>query len=179
MLSFRSEGYAFMQLRRYEALMLTVPEITQDEVKLIETSLDAAAKTAGGSVMSFERWGKFKLAYPVNKNDYGVYFLSRFEVPNGITLAKDLESLFTIKLHEIVSRSKVARLADMGSLEYNRPKSLEEMPSSRDVERFLKDNKMTGLLRDKGDLKSSEQTQGDYFDEEMEESSDHLETERE
>lgn len=163
-----------MQLRRYEALMLTIPEITQDEAKFVESSLDTVAKAAKGSMISLERWGKFRLAYPVNKSEYGVYFLARFEAPAGSSITQELQSLFAIKLHEIVIRNKVARLSDTGSLEYNRPKSLEEMPSSRDVEKFLKDNKMTGLLREKSDRKMSnlhdddfeESADSDHFDDE-------------
>jgi small subunit ribosomal protein S6 len=153
-----------MQLRRYEALMLTVPEITQDEVKVIENSLDGVVKAAKGSVISFERWGKYRLAYAVDKKDYGVYFLIRFEAPADSKVNEELKSLFAIKLHEIVVRNTVARLADAGSLEYHRPKSLEESPSSRDVEKFLKDNKMTGLLN-KSDRKSSDMLDDEFGDE--------------
>ena len=40
-------------LRQYEALLLTVPEITGDEVKHIETQLDKVVKAGTGSVISF------------------------------------------------------------------------------------------------------------------------------
>ena len=132
-------------LRRYEALMLAVPEVTQDEARTIETAIESAVKESKGALISFERWGKYRLAYTIGKNDYGVYFLTRFESPEGSDALKEIKSLFSIKLHDIVVRSVITRLPDTGSLEYQRPKSLEESPT-RDVKAFLKENQMEGLL---------------------------------
>ncbi len=130
---------------RYEALMLAVPEITQDEVKNIETSINAAIVKGGGSMVSFERWGKYRLAYPVKKNDYGIYFLTRFEVENAEDVLKGLRSLFTIKLNTLVMRNMVSVLDINASLAYQRPQSLEETPA-RDVGSFIRENKMEGIM---------------------------------
>jgi small subunit ribosomal protein S6 len=135
-----------MTMRRYEALLLTVPEITGDEAKSVENEISRLAKGAKGTIISFERWGKYKLAYPVKKNDYGIYFLVRFEIPTGSTVIDEIKSLFAVKLHEVVMRSCFSRLDQDKLLEYQRPKSLEEAPTSHDVDAFLKENKMEGLL---------------------------------
>jgi small subunit ribosomal protein S6 len=131
---------------RYEVLVLTVPEITQDESKNFEMALDKKVQEVKGAIVSHERWGKYRLAYPVRKNDYGVYFLTRFEVPNGTDIVKELQTMIEIKWQELIMRSVFTRLEAEASLEYQRPKSLEEAPSSRDVKSFLKENKMEGLL---------------------------------
>lgn len=159
------------QLRRYEVLMLTVPEITQDETKLLESSIEGAVKGAQGSMVSFERWGKYRLSYPVNKNDYGIYFLARYEVPAEGNVNEELKSLFSIKLHEVVIRNTVTRLDINAPLEYQRAKSLEESPASRDVDKFLKDNKMTGLLKDRSGKKPYDASD-DYSDDMVEEEDD-------
>lgn len=130
---------------RYEALLLTVPEITGDEAKNLEGQIDKVMAGQKGSMVSFERWGKYKLSFPVKKNDYGVYFLARFEVPQGTTVIEDIRNFFEVKLNNIVMRSMFTALDQKASLAYQRPKSLEEAPS-RDVESFLKENKMAGLL---------------------------------
>ena len=130
-------------LHRYEVLILTVPEITQDETKQLENELDKLISGSKGSVISFERWGKYKLTYPIRRNDYGVYFLIRFEAPEALT--KKIDELFRIKLSNFVVRHIVTALKE-GSLAYQRPKSLEEAPASRDMDSFLKENKMEGLL---------------------------------
>jgi len=134
-----------MSLRRYEVLLLAVPEITLDESKALEKQLDKLIQNNKGSFISFERWGKYKLVYPVKKNDYGVYYLFRFEIPRGTELIQDIKTLFKLKLSNIIMRSMFSRIDEKASLAYQRPKSLEEVPT-RDVETFLKENKMEGLL---------------------------------
>ena len=65
---------------RYEVLFLTVPEITKDESEGIKSHFLKVVRSHKGMLLSFERWGKYHLAYPVHNNEYGVYFLARFEV---------------------------------------------------------------------------------------------------
>src|SRR5437016_1847713 len=97
-------------LRQYEALLLTVPEITGDEAKHLETQIDKAIKTGTGSTISFERWGKYKLAYEINKNDYGIFFLARFELPQGTKTVADLKTLLKVKLNNVVMRDMISVL---------------------------------------------------------------------
>lgn len=130
---------------RYEGLFLATPQITQDETKDLESAIDKIIKSHEGHVISFEKWGKYRLAYPVKKNSYGVYFLTRFELPKGSTAIDDIKKLFIVKLHTIVMRNMFTRISETQPLTYQRPKSLEEAPA-RDVESFLKENKMTGIL---------------------------------
>ncbi|HEV2601168.1 MAG TPA: 30S ribosomal protein S6 [Candidatus Babeliales bacterium] len=126
-------------MMRYELLMLSVPEITQDEARSVESYVDRAIKKVKGSLLSFDRWGKYRLAYPVNKNDYGIYFLARFETEIAPELLEDLKSIFAVNLNEIVMRHMICKLDPKASLEYHKPQSLEEAPA-RDS--FLGDNKM-------------------------------------
>jgi small subunit ribosomal protein S6 len=130
---------------RYEALLLTVPEITQDEFRSLESELDRLVRSAKGTLLSFERWGKFRLAYPVRRNEYGVYCLVRFELPDAQQVLDAIKSLFSIKLHDIVMRSMISRLDFKKSLAYQRPKSLEETPS-RDVGTFFKGERAGDLV---------------------------------
>ena len=115
-------------MRRYEILILTVPEITQDETKMLETKFEQVVKNAKGTVMSFERWGKYRLTYPVKKNDYGVYFLTRFEVKDAPELLENLKTLLAVDFHAIVMRQVTAKLEIEQPLAYQRPQSLEEAP---------------------------------------------------
>ena len=79
-------------MMRYELLMLSVPEITLDEAKTLETHLERVIREAKGTIISFDRWGKYRLAYPVKKNDYGVYFLTRFELEDAGALLEELRA---------------------------------------------------------------------------------------
>lgn len=132
---------------RYEALMLTVPEITADETKSIEQQFDRVVADKKGTMVSFERWGKYRLAYPVKKNDYGVYFLARFETAEPASLINEVKTLLDVKLHELISRSIINRLDEKQSLAYQRPQSLEEAPA-REVGSFLREGKMDSMHDD-------------------------------
>lgn len=134
---------------RYEALLLTVPEITADEIKTIEQQFNKTVSDKKGSVVSFERWGKYRLSFPVNKNEYGVYFLARFEGDDIEPALTDVKTLLDVKLHELVMRSMISKLDAKGSLEYQRPQSLEEAPA-REVGSFMKD-KADSMMNDADD----------------------------
>lgn len=117
-------------LMRYEVLFVTVPGITSEEASTVETQFNDLMTSNNGKSLSFEKWGKYRLAYEIKKNEYGVYFLSRFELPAhnvGEALEK-LRQFFAVKYSETVVRHMVACLAPNASLEYKRPESMEEMP---------------------------------------------------
>ncbi len=127
---------------RYETLLLAVPEITSDEASSLEKQLDKAVTDAKGSVISYERWGKYRLAYPVRGYDYGIYYLMRFEVDEAHKegLLKALKTLFSVRYVDLVMRNLTSRLDAHASLEYKRPESLEETPT-KDIDAFLKESK--------------------------------------
>ncbi|HML18961.1 MAG TPA: 30S ribosomal protein S6 [Candidatus Dependentiae bacterium] len=128
-------------MARYEILLLTIPEITEDEIKNVESQVQGILRTAKGTFISFERWGKFRLAYPVKKNEYGVYFLVRFELPSEASdTLKELKNLVDVKFYDIVMRSMVSVLDSKQSLVYQRPTSLEEAPR-REAGSFLRPGK--------------------------------------
>jgi len=130
---------------RYETLFLAVPEITSDEASTLESSFQQILREHKALDISFERWGKYRLAYPVRKNEYGVYFLARFEVDPEAQQAtiKSLDLLMKVKLNKLVMRYSTYRLDESEPLAYNRPESLEEVPT-RDVDSVLKEG--AGLL---------------------------------
>ena len=146
-------------IRRYEALMLAIPELTKDETANLEKGFDGIVRGAKGTTISFERWGKYRLAFPIRKNDYGIYFLARFEIDEESSVLDDLKTFFTIKANDVVMRDMITRLEPKASLAYQRPKSLEEVASSRDVGTFLKENKMEGLMPSNGSEEGVEEVE--------------------
>ncbi|MBI2353226.1 30S ribosomal protein S6 [Candidatus Dependentiae bacterium] len=132
---------------RYEILFLAAPEITKDESDEIKGYFSKLIRSQKGDMISFERWGKYRLAYPVNKNEYGVYFLTRFEVDGSHknSLLASLKEAFVFKFNTIIMKNYFERLDIKASLEYRRPESLEDNP--QDVDTFLKRNDMEGLIK--------------------------------
>lgn len=136
---------------RYEILLLAVPEITVDESNRLEAQLREIIRDKKGNCLSFERWGKFRLAYPVLKNEYGVYFLTRLEasqeqVRNVLTA---VEALIKLKYNELVMRYLVNKLHEKASLAYQRPDSLEDVPG-KVADSLLREHKV-----DLADIKDS------------------------
>lgn len=115
---------------RYETLLLTVPELTMDEASAIEAQLQKIVREHKGTLLSFERWGKMLLAYPVQEKDYGIYFLARFEAAQEHVqaLLEAVKMLLAVKLNDKIMRYLINRLDDRCSLEYQRPESLEDTP---------------------------------------------------
>lgn len=125
---------------RYEILILVTPDVTQDETASIEKYLAGLIKNAKADLISYERWGKYRLAYPVRKKEYGVYYLLRFAVnqEQKQALIKDMQEALRVKFNDLVMRFMVHEIRPGQSLEYTRPRSLEEMP--QDVDNLLKEN---------------------------------------
>lgn len=115
---------------RYEILLLAIPEITGDETSRLESQLRDVIREGKGTCISFERWGKYRLMYPVNKNEYGVYFLVRLETgaQGHIQLLEQARGLIQLKYNEIVMRYLINKLDKDDSLTYQRPESLEDAP---------------------------------------------------
>ena len=116
-------------MQKYEALLLATPEITGDEAKDLEMQLDKVIKAGAGSTISFERWGKYKLAYDINKSEYGVYYLMRFEAPKRTTLINDMKTYMSVKLNHIIMRDMISCIDPKAPIAYQRPRSLEEAPA--------------------------------------------------
>lgn len=134
---------------KYEVLVLARPEITETEASNIETQFSNLISKSKGKVISWEKWGKYLLAYPVKGNEYGVYYLTRFEIQDAqkTELIKEIKSLFDIKFNEIAMRYLISHLPSAQPLEYKKPAALDEIP--KNVDEFLKENKMEGLIKDK------------------------------
>ncbi len=125
-------------MMRYEVLILTAPSITEDEGRGIEKGLEQLVKGVKGDVISFERWGKYRLSYPVRRNDYGIYYLARFAVDANVAFFKEVDAFLAVKNHELIMRHCLVKLAPKQSLEYKRPLNVEEAPA-HDADTFLKE----------------------------------------
>lgn len=143
--------------------MLATPQITQDEANAVQKGIEALVKEAKGEVISFEKWGKCRLAYPVNKHDYGIYYLTRFEVDKNPKLFKEIKTAFAVKYNDSIMRHVVVKLEAGQALEYRRPQTVEEAPT-RDVDSFLRENKMEGLIKS-GDKSANKAEALEGFDE--------------
>ena len=116
-----------MITQQYETLLLTRTETTDDELATIESYFEKAAKDGKGSLVSFDKWGKYQLAYPVKKNSYGVYALARYELPKEDVKATHavIESFLKIKCTEVVLRHVTVALKEGSEGAYQKPEPID------------------------------------------------------
>ena len=89
-----------MALNEYELVLVTRPELGEDVVQNIKTSITEFIKENNGEVLVFDTWGQRRLAYPIQKNKYGNYYLVDF-VSEGGTPAL-LERHIKLRLGDII-----------------------------------------------------------------------------
>ncbi len=126
------------KLPRYEALVLVPTESTNDDISTIERQIDDICSKSEGSMISFDRWGKYQLCFPVRKHSYGVYLLVRFEVTKekAPQVLKTIDTLLKVKHNELVMRYVISKMSPKSSLEYEKPESLD---ATRDTNLELKE----------------------------------------
>ena len=133
-------------MNRYEILLLAVPHMTEDEATAIERGIEQIVKDVpGSSVVSYDKWGKCKLAYGIGAHEYGLYFLIRFELTDPKKVFDAIHALLTMKYSDSVIRYVAKRLDKNEPAVYVRQEIVEDAPT-RDVGDFLRKNKMEGLL---------------------------------
>lgn len=80
-------------MAQYEIAVLYHPDLEVDLTKA-EERVTKILKDAGAQVTATDNWGKRKLAYPINKNEYAMYVFYTTEMP-GEAVAK-IESALNI-----------------------------------------------------------------------------------
>jgi small subunit ribosomal protein S6 len=155
---------------KYETLMLARTEITDDEINALERQMDKIISGKKGKMTLFDRWGKYKLAYPVKKSLYGVYLLARYQVPSESveSLFEGVDTLFRIRYNEIVMRHVTIRLDEDVSSVYKYPEPIGSRGTSN-LDSFIKENKMKGLI-DTPVKKDSSEKSGPVQEEKAEQS---------
>ena len=66
-------------MAHYESMYIVHPALETGRLKDLILSVESTLKELGGTTLTIEAWGKKKLAYPINKEKYGMYVLFQFE----------------------------------------------------------------------------------------------------
>ena len=93
-------------MRDYELVVILNPEISEENVPNSIEKLTGFVTGKGGTVVEVNRWGKRKLAYPINRFREGNYVLARLQLEPKLTT--DLEA--NLKLSADVIRHLLVRL---------------------------------------------------------------------
>jgi len=102
-------------LRNYECLFIANPNIEGDGISSVVEKVTAYVKEAGAEVANIQHWGKRRLAYQIEKQQYGNYVLMYIngEAPKIVDLQRSFEldstilAYLTIRLDEMPEFDKV------------------------------------------------------------------------
>ena len=95
------------QLRDYELIMIISPEVVEEKFDATIDSVSRFITEKGGTVSDVERWGKKRLAYPIERFMEGNYVLTRFSLEPA--LSKELEA--SLQISEEVLRHLLVNLS--------------------------------------------------------------------
>jgi small subunit ribosomal protein S6 len=65
-------------MRHYENLVVVKPTLTEEEIKNQLAAIDEIITKNGGEIIARDEMGMRKLAYPINKNERGFYYVVYF-----------------------------------------------------------------------------------------------------
>jgi small subunit ribosomal protein S6 len=95
-------------LRRYETIFITRVDMPPEETEELIERYKSIVTSLEGSMIKVEKWGKRKLAYPIEKRKEGFYVLFDFGGESKIVL--EIERNF--KIDDKVMRFQTVKIAD-------------------------------------------------------------------
>ncbi len=71
--------------RRYETLAMLDVTLSDEKTDQIVGKIEEMIKTSeGGEILTLDRWGKKRLAYEINKKQFGYYVLFEYTAPSDV-----------------------------------------------------------------------------------------------
>src|SRR5438034_5227923 len=125
--------------RTYELMFIVRPDMLDDDLDKLVSTLESAVTTAGGAVKSVERMGKRRLAYAVRRFHDGIYIL--LTVEGGGAVVHELErrlrvtepviKFLTVRIDEEQKRlDKIKALRDARKKVSAQPAAAAEAPAA-------------------------------------------------
>ena len=93
-------------MREYELIYIVRPDVEEEALEEISKKVDQVVTGNGGQVTEVERWGKRRLAYPIQKLMEGYYVLNRIqlepqmlkEVERSLTLSEEIIRYLVVRV---------------------------------------------------------------------------------
>ena len=108
-------------MRTYEVMFIVRPDVVDEELDKLISTLEGNVTTAGGTVKNIERMGKRRLAYTVRKFNDGMYILFTVEgegkiiteVERRLRVTEPVIKFITVRTDEEQKRiDKVKKIRD-------------------------------------------------------------------
>ena len=123
-----------MIMNQYELIYVTRPTLNADDLSKLSTKVSGLIEKANGQVLAAEEWGRRRLAYPIMKNEHGLYtyinFVAPADAPLGVEKSMGLDDSFmrymTVRLGENVNVDEVREVAESKKAERDAARAAEE-----------------------------------------------------
>ena len=66
-------------MRQYETAFLITPKLEEEEMEALIEKMAEVVKKKKGKMVNIEKWGKRRLAYPIDKLDEAIYVFFHYE----------------------------------------------------------------------------------------------------
>ncbi len=158
-------------MRYYELLYIVNPNLEDDRVKTIIDEIDKEINKYKVSIINHNLWEKKRLAYPINKNKYGIYLLLQFSAEK-FDFLKEFERFLI--LDKSVIRHQLVRLDEKPAKVENIESVVAKMDSLEDESSEITDDPQADILEIE-DTESTESTVvAENFDVEKSESEEEI-----
>ena len=79
-------------MRNYELAFVVDPEVEDSSLPELEEKVKGWVEASGGAISNVDRWGKRRLAYPIQKKNEGYYFILQLELPSqaGVEIEREM-----------------------------------------------------------------------------------------
>lgn len=71
-------------MNKYELLYIIDNDVTEEGKQAVIDRIEAVVTSAGGEIVSLDKWGTRKYAYPINFKNEGYYVLTTFSAPASV-----------------------------------------------------------------------------------------------
>jgi small subunit ribosomal protein S6 len=114
---------------QYETVFVTDPNLSDGDIDELVQLVDQITVAAGGKVLKVEKWGKRRLAYPIDHREEGLYVLMTLECPPQHV--KEVDRRY--RMNDRILRHLTVRVEDESQLGPSpmmkpRPAEREEVP---------------------------------------------------
>ncbi|MCY4382651.1 MAG: 30S ribosomal protein S6 [Nitrospinae bacterium] len=99
-------------MRQYETMVLLSPELTDETVDEKVSGFEKKVTEGGGEILNVERWGKKRLAYPIQRQRHGIYFIVTYhsepevvaDIERDMRIDEETWRYMTVRMDEVLLR---------------------------------------------------------------------------
>jgi len=92
----------------YELVIIFHPDLDDEAIEQALERVNGWITTGGGSIDKTDKWGKRRMAYEIQKQNEGIYYLFNLSMPPTLVteLERNLVLLETVMRHMIVAKKE-------------------------------------------------------------------------